>query len=250
MDGTRRGLRWATAIVVVAVLAVLMGPSPAWARDDPPDVRGLPVNEATNRLAQWNQSVFFVYEPAPDIGLDIDVSNVLVSRMELVTSPAGTSANRPVVRLITGRRIPDLTGLTREQALKAIERRELVLVTSPEQAPAEWVVRNQRPQAGTILEFTPANAVTVVLVDPAPPPVQAEPWLGLSRPTLVAVAGSSVAVLAVLALLGTLAVRRAGRRRASWARDQGDAEPGDGVSVRLVPHYDPGTLTLYQDVSR
>jgi hypothetical protein len=250
MDGTRPRLRSATALVAVAVtgaLAILLHPSPARAQDEPPDVRGLPVTEATSQLAQWNRSVFFIYEPPPDIGLDIDPANVVVSRMELVAAP-GSSANRPVVRLITGRRIPDVAGLTREQALTAIQRRELVLVTSPQQAPANWVIRSQQPEAGTILEFTPANAVTVVLADPAVPVVEDRRWLGLSRPALVAVAGSSVAVLAVLALLTTLAVRRAGRRRAPSAPDQSEPEPA--VTVRLVPHYDPGTLTLHQDGSR
>jgi hypothetical protein len=240
MDGSRRALRWVAAVVAVATVAVVATPAASWAQDEPPDVRGLPVTEATARLAEWNRSVFFIYEPPPDIGLDMDPVDVVVSRMELATAPAASSANRPVVRLITGRLIPDLSGLTREQALTAIARRELVLATSPTQAPATWVVNSQRPAPGTILEFTERD-VTVVLADPGTPPDPDGGWLGLSRPTLVALGGSSVAVLAILALLGTLALRRARRRR---------GPPGGTVSVRLVPRYDPGTLTLHQDGRR
>jgi hypothetical protein len=240
-------VRWFAAVAAVVTLGLVVSPTPGWAQDEPPDVRGLPVTEATTRLAEWNRSVFFIYEPPPDIGLDIDPANVLVSRMELVTSPGSLSANRPVIRLITGRLVPDLSGLTREEALTAIARRELSLVTSPALTPATWVVSSQRPAAGTLLEFT-EGTVTVVLADPATPPAEDDGWLGLSRPTLVAVGGSSVVGLAILALLGTLALRRARLRRPPPG--QPDTDPAAAVSVRLVPHYDPGTLTLHQDGRR
>jgi hypothetical protein len=206
-------------VVVATMLATLVAP-PAWAQDEPPDVRGLPVTEATTKLAAWNRSVFFDYRPPPDSGLDIDISDVLVSRLEW-RGAQGSAAPRPVAVLYLGRRIPDLTGLTREQALVAIDRRDLVLAANA--APVTWLVASQDPAAGTILEFTPSDTVTVTLVDPLD---DREPWWDPSRPFVWVVAGSTLAVLA-LVLVGTVALRRAASRRAT-----GHAPP-EQIEVRM-----------------
>lgn len=223
MDSTLRWLRTAAVTCVLAVAAIVV-PSPVWAQDEPPDVRGLPVTEATTQLERWNKAVFFIYEPPPDSGLEVDPSEVVVARMQW-RGTLGAASARPVVTLVLGRRVPDLTGMTRQQAEAAIDGLEFVLVANP--APADWLVDSQRPEAGTIVEFTPANTVTVSLADPAGS-VPEDPWW--RQPAAFVVGGSSLAALALLVLLGTAAVRRARRRQ---RRRQ--APPVERIEVRVIP---------------
>lgn len=212
-----RGGVWRRGLLALVAAALVLGPAgpalgaPAPTPSGPPYVAGLPVTEATDLLAEWNPSVLFVYEPSAE--LDIDVDDVVVARVAWSGGRQPVSvvaAARPVATLTLGRRVPDLGGLTREQAAAALEPLQFALV--PEPADPTWVVSTQQPSAGTIVEFTPNNAVTVTFFDPSQRPEE-ERWLGLPRATAIALGGSFGALLVVLLVLGSLLVRRAARRR-------------------------------------
>jgi hypothetical protein len=226
-----RGGVWRRGLLALVAAALVFGPAgpalgaPAPAPSGAPDVVGLPVTEATRVLAEWNKAVLFVYEPSAE--LTVDRADVVVARVTWRTTP-GTfvAAQRPAVTLTLGRRVPDLGGLTRAQAEGALKPLEFVLVATPPAAAETWVVRSQLPAVGTIVEFTPNNAVSVTLADPTRPE---ERWFGLPRATAIALGGSFAALLIVLLVLGSLLVRRAVRRRAGP-----DAAAAEHVEVRVL----------------
>ena len=261
VDGISRRRRAMTVGLVVAV-AVLSGASPAWAREDPPDVTGLPVPEATAALAEWNKSVLFTYDPPPDVDLGVDRSLIVVSRAVLV-NPSTLAAPRPVVALTLGRRAPDLTGLTATRATEALDRLALRLVAGPAEAGPDWVIGSQLPAAGTILEFARTQSVvTVTLAAPAvqptpgptPPP---DPPRDAATVDLVLIGGSGLALVLLIAL-GAVALRRSlGRRGEPAALEHVEVrsfggevtgpdvyEPAPSPAVRLVGHPGPGAVEL------
>jgi hypothetical protein len=214
-------------------LVVGAGPLSAAPPPEPPDVVGLPVTEATRELAEWNKAVVFIYDPPADSGLGVDVADVVVSRVAWREAPQTTAVARPVATLTLGRRVPKLTGLTRAEALDAIDGLDLELAADPAQAGPAWVVRAQRPAAGTILEFTPANTVTVSLEDPTPPPPPPR-YLGLTRTGAIAVGGGFLGLLMVLVVLGSLLVRRSVRRRSiQRSAERPDSVPAEHIEVRV-----------------
>ena len=269
------GGRLVRAFAVLMALAVpaALPAGPAWAGagrlEDPPDVVGLPVRDATAKLAAWNKGVFFDYVPAPDIDLGVDPPLVLVARTELLRA----STARPAVRLFLGRRIPDLHGLTADAARQALEPVALRLRATPVGADPTWTVGFQAPEAGGIVEFVGGpEAVTVRMQAPvpattAPPPSSPGPTPEdpprLSTVELVALGGSGLA-LALLLVLGGLALRRT-RRPASRGHEASAVErvevrphPGEtigpdladmgpGVSVRLVARHGPATVTIEEE---
>jgi hypothetical protein len=299
MQGTRYRWLLAMAVMVGALLAVpapaAAGPpkgpataglarSPAtaglakspsegrpesWANrlpDEMPDVTGLPVNEATARLTEWNKAVVIADDP-PLKSLDVPVEQVLVSRQAL-RQVVTAASNRPIVDLALGRRVPDLVGLPFDKADSAL--RTLRFQLSPEGPyQADWLIRSQRPEPGTLVEFgTPnrivSDVVSAVFGTDTPPPPPPRPR-GLSTPQLVLIGSSSAVGLGLLILLTTLALRRAGRRRAPavpehievrghpgqvTGPDVTEPGPGASMSVRLESHYDRGTFQLQERSSQ
>jgi len=233
----RRVFRWAA--VVAAFVAVVAGPlaAPAWAREDPPEVTGLPVADATAKLAAWNKAVFFQYEPAPDIDLGVDPSDVLVARTEWPQGSPAVASVRPVARLILGRRVPDLAGLTEQRAREEATLFAFRVLASPAGVGPDWIVGTQTPAAGTIVEFvngprvidvvltapvTPTPTIAVV-TDPNTPP---EPEL--STVEVVLLAGGAGLTAGLLLILGILALRRALRR--------GSPDPELAERIEVRPH--------------
>lgn len=270
MNGTRRLLRMAT-LVVVAALVVLVGPAPAWARVDPPDVRGLSIPAAQQALQAWDKSVIITFVPALEqLPQGTDLSTVVASRRTWL-NPVTIDPQPPQVEVILGTYVPDLRDLTRAQAVEALRTRGLRLAAEPAQAPDSWVVSAQRPAPGTLVEFRPP--VTVALRAPvtpsatpavtpaATPGPDPDPGGGLFTPELVLAVGGSGLGLGLLILVAALSLRRAGLRRAApppannvevrgYAGQVVGPELSEGgvsLSVRLEPHHDPGTLTLEEE---
>jgi hypothetical protein len=241
MRSPRRTIRWAAIVAVAAALvAPLAAPASASAREDPPDVTGLPVLDATSKLAAWNKAVFFQYVPAPDIDLGVDQSDVLVARAELLPGTPSSVNARPVVRLVLGRRVPDLAGLTEQRGRDEATLFAFRVLATPAGAGADWIVDTQTPAAGTIVEFVDGTrAIDVVLtapiaptptptvevaVDPPPPPTPR-----LSTVELVLLAGGFGLGAGLLLLFGGLALRRAMRRHSP---DRHDPGPTEHIEVR------------------
>jgi hypothetical protein len=236
-----RGGAWRRGLVALVAGALALGPAgpalgaPAPAPSGAPDVVGLPVQEATRVLAEWNKAVLFVYEPSAE--LTVSAADVVVARVAWRPSGTSVAVPRPAAVLTLGRRVPDLTGLTRAQADAVLSPLEFELRPAPLTGPVTWVVDTQVPAAGTIVEFTPNNLVSVTLVDPAPPE---EPgWLGLPRGTAIALGGSFAGLFVVVLVLGSLLVRRSVRRRAlargdDVSRDD-DVVAGEHIEVRVLP---------------
>ena len=233
MDRVARWWRTAPWIAVVA-LALLASAAPAAAAPaptptGPPAVAGLPVTEATRVLADWNKAVLFIYEPSAE--LDLDVDDVVVARVSWSSGRQPISvvtAARPVATLTLGRRVPSLAGLTRAEAETALKRLQFALAAVPATAADTWVVQTQEPKAETIVEFTPANVVTVTLRDPTVVEPREERLFGLPRTTAIALGGSFAALLILLLVLGSMMVRRAARRRAGP-----DTAAAEHVEVRV-----------------
>jgi hypothetical protein len=214
-----RHLMRAAATMAAVGLAIMVAPPAAWATDAPPDVTGLPVAEATARLTQWNKAVFFRYVPSAEAGADMAPGDVVVARSEISTDPqTGTAAVRPVATLTLGRVVPDLSGLTAAESREILDRRELRLLASPDQAPPTWTVAGQRPAPGTIVAFTAEDVVRAELTNPVVDDG------GLTRPQLVAIASGGGALFLV-ALLGVLLLRRSAVRRGRSDADPSGVEP-------------------------
>ncbi len=268
MGGIRtRALRVTATVAVAAALALsalLIGATSAGARaDDPPSVIGLSISDSRSELQKWNKAVVIAYvPPLESLPAGVDPSSVVVARSEWVNQVVTAAALRPLFRLTLGSRIPDLSGLTRDQAADAIETRGLKFSVSSDPGKPDAVVESQNPQPQSIVEF--GLGVTVALA--------ADDEGGVSTTTTTTVmliaAGSGLG-LALLILLGVLTARRVGRRRRTPTVPESIevkayhgqligpelTEPGPGttfaggdqrssVSVRLEPHYDPGTFTL------
>jgi hypothetical protein len=244
-----RVIRWAAA--VAAALAVVAGPlaAPAWAREDPPDVTGLPVADATAKLAAWNKAVFFQYEPAPDIDLGVDPSDVLVARTEWPRGSPSTVSVRPVARLYLGRRVPALAGLTVQRAGEEATLFAFRVLATPAGAGPDWIVDTQTPAAGTIVEFVGGTRVVdVVLAAPLAP----TPTLGptpapepeLSTVELVLYVGGGLGG-ALLLLFGGLVLRRARRRRPA-----DDRRPTERIEVRAHAGERTGPVLTEVEASR
>jgi hypothetical protein len=243
-----RSLRRTAAAVAVVVAGLVVAPAPAWAREDPPDVTGLPVLDATAKLAAWNKAVFFQYEPAPDIDLGVDPTDVLVARTEWPQGTPSAVSARPVVRLHLGRRVPDLAGLAEDRARAEAARFAFRLRAAPAGVGPDWIVSVQSPVAGTIVEFVNGTRVLNVgltapvaptpTVEPTPNPGP-EPPPGLSTVELAVLAGSGL-VTALVLLLGGLAMRRALRR----SPERPDMSPAERIEVRAHPGETTGPVLV------
>jgi hypothetical protein len=126
----------------------------------------------------------------------------------------------------TGTRIvvPDLTGLTEDQAVEALD--GVLVLGNP--TGRDGHVRQQDPLPGTLVE--PASAVTILLSGPPPP----------SRLPLVL-----LGVLVAAAVAGMLAgrhVRRRRRREERWVREQvrTELQPQKAVLSVVPDHVVPG----------
>jgi hypothetical protein len=251
MRSPRRTIRWAAIVGVAAtVVAPLTVPAPASAatsavsalstlsaREDPPDVTGVPVRDATSKLAAWNKAVFFQYVPAPDIDLGVDPSDVLVARAEWLQGTPSAVSVRPVVRLYLGRRVPDFAGLTEQRARDEATLFAFRVLATPSGAGPDWIVDVQTPAAGTIVEFVDGpRVIDVVLTAPVAPTPTVEPTLVpphqppplISTVELVVLGGTGAAA-ALLLLFGGLALRRARRRGPS---DRPDPASTEHIEVR------------------
>jgi PASTA domain len=273
MDGIRRLSRWTSVLIAVAVAGAMLAtpavasarstiapPSgqplwqPLWqpraeqsALEDPPDVRGLSVDDARKALQAWNPNV--VIQRVPErLPSGVDESTVVVATSTLVNQPSSPNVTviRPVVRLTLGTRVPDLTGMTSAAAAQALAARGLRLGRPSPQPDPTWVVTTQQVPPGSIVEFGLTVAATFGAPETGPP-------------TLVLIGAAGLALL-LLALATTLGIR-ASRRRARRRRDRlaaavrVETHPGQvigpdltehtgTVSVRLAPHHDPGTVNM------
>ncbi len=273
MDGIRLLSRRTSALsaVAAAVAAAVLGLAPAapavagpqvstapapgqpqplagqHVREDPPDVRGLSVDDARKALQQWNRSVVIQLVPER-MPAGVDESTVVVTSSTLLNPPSSPSitVQRPVMRLSLGSRVPDLTGMTSAAAAQALVTRGLRLVPPSPRPEPTWVVSAQQVPPGTIVEFGATVTATFAAPETGPP-------------TLVLV-GAAGLVLLLLALATAVGVR-ASRRRARRRRDRLAAgvrlethsgqvvgpeltEHAGTVSVRLEPHHDRGTLRM------
>jgi len=262
MDGIRLLSRCVSALAAAAMSTALAGPAVASplpavapqpghqsvasvARDDPPDVRGLSVDDARKVLQAWNRTVVIQVVPAR-LPAGVDESTVVVATSTLISQPTSpnVAAKEPVVRLTLGTRVPDLTGMTPTEATRALEERGLRLAAPTPQTEPTWVVTTQQVPPGSIVEFGLPVAATFAAPE-------------TSRPTIVLVSAAGLALL--LLLLATALVIRASRRRTRRRRERLAAgvrletHPGQvvgpdlteqtgAVSVRLEPHHDRGTL--------
>jgi hypothetical protein len=216
-------------------------------REDPPDVRGLSVDDARKALQAWNRSV--VIQVVPErLPAGVNESTVVVASSTLLNPPSSPSitVQRTVMRLSLGSRVPDLIGMTSAAAAQALVTRGLRLAPPSPRPEPTWAVSAQQVPPGTIVEFGATVAATFAAPETRPP-------------TLVLVGGAGL-VLLLLGLATALAIR-ASRRRARRRRDRLAAavrletHPGQvvgpeltehagTVSVRLEPHHDRGTLRM------
>jgi hypothetical protein len=254
---------WVVAVVATAPglpvaapgLSVVAGagrpvvvPAPA---DPPPDVRGLTLPAATGALRAWQPATVITLEPATDTG--VDPALTVVADALWATAPGVAASARPVVRLVLGRRVPDLTGQTLATASDAL--RPLALRPEPVVAsPVDWLVATQRPAPGVVVPFgVDTGGVLVSLA--APPPARPEP--DPDRGGLVLLVGSGLAVLVALAAVTVLVARRSrsspatlsGPVRVRAVADPGtvrlvESDPDATVTVGLTAHHDPGTTVL------
>ncbi len=216
-------------------------------REDPPDVRGLSVDDARKALQAWNRNVAIQVLPER-LPAGVDESTVVVISSTLLNAPSSPSitVQRPVMRLSLGSRVPDLTGMTTAEAAQALVTRGLRLSPPSPRPEPTWVVSAQQLPPGTIVEFGAPVSATFVAPETGPPNL-----------VLVGAAG----LLLLLLVLAIALSIRASRRRARRRRDRLAAavrlqtHPGQvvgpeltehagTVSVRLEPHHDRGTLRM------
>jgi hypothetical protein len=272
MDGQVRRRRWGAALALGLVAAVTLsvtGPTAAAAADDPPDVVGLTVDQATAALQNWNKSVVIMFVPSLDtVPPSLGPEAVLVYASHLIPQTFRPSVVvPPQVEVDLGTPLPDLTGLTSSAVDNLLTPLQLKADTLPPDFQPDWVVRTQRPPASTIVPF--GSLVTVLLA--APPPVTASPTPVIITepprprvdPVLVAaVGGGSLALLLMVALVTTGSLRRR-RRRRSPPPEQVEARahagavsgphlysPVPGLSVRLEPRPNPGAVVFHEEVPR
>ena len=233
----------ASALATPALAAPAVAQS---AREDPPDVRGLSVEDARRALQAWDRNVLIQVLPER-LPSGVDESTVVVANFTVLNEPTSpnVSVNRPVVRLSRGTRVPDLAGMTPAAATQALAARGLRLGPPPAETQPTWVVTAQRVPPGSIVEFGLTVGATFAAPDAGPPMV-----------LLVSAAG----LLLLLLVLATVLVVRGSRRRTRRRQDglaaavRLETHPGQvvgpdltehaaTVSVRLAPHLDRGTLS-------
>jgi len=230
----------------VAQLAVA-GPAVVQsAREDPPDVRGLSVEDARKALQAWDRNVLIQVLPER-LPSGVDESTVVVVTSTLLNQPSSpnVTVNRPVVRLSRGTRVPDLAGMTPSAATQALTARGLRLGPPSAQTQPTWVVTTQQVPPGSIVEFGLTVGATFAAPDD-----------GLPMALLAGAAGLAFLLLALAATLGIRGSRRRARRRQDRlaAAVRLETHPGQvvgpdltehtaTVSVRLEPHLDRGTLS-------
>jgi hypothetical protein len=190
------GLRGALA----ALLALVLGGAPAAAAaPEPPDVRGLTIDAARERLMAWSPTVSLEIVPDPaDLPRGVSPSVVVVIKATWLNSSIspGATVVRPRVRVDLGVRLPDLTGLTLAEAADLLAVRGLSTHPSPDPPPDGWRVSEQSVPPGTLVDFALPIGVTLAPVS------YPFPWLP------VGVAAGAVGLLAIAALVLLLRARR------------------------------------------
>jgi hypothetical protein len=251
-------------VSVLVALGLVFGA--ALAPNDPPDVRGYSPTDAEKLLLDWSKAALIKYEPPlQQLNPRIDPASVVVVRSAWVNQDS-VDTTRPQFVLTLGSAVPDVRTLPLPLATEVLHSRGLAPSANPPEATPEWTVARQRPLPGELVEF--GFPVSLFLEAPVivstEPPVQPSPTGhgrgGLSTPVLVGLVTGGSAGLFVLVLgVGTLALRRAARRRGRLDPRRPDVsvqgfsgqvvgpdlvEAGPSVAVRLEPHVDPGTVSL------
>lgn len=241
--------RWIA--VVIALLPALLGARAV----DPPEVTGLPLAEAERLLRDWEPKVVIAYAPPlTQLPPEIDRSRLVAAKGTWL-NPDPIDSTAPRVEVALGALVPDLTGLTADQARDGLAPLGLRDNAIPATAGDDWLVTGQRPKAGTVVPLR--SLVTAILSLPtataSPTPIQPGPP---ARDRWVPVAAVTGGGLLVLALLGTLVLRRR-RRRGRGGPERIETRAfagppptveltgtGPPVSVRLVAGYAPSTVRL------
>jgi hypothetical protein len=254
---------WAALVAVGTALGALAWPSAAWAVADPPDVRGLAVDTAQKALVGWDEGVIVTLNPGLDtIPPAVDPSNLVVVASQWL-NPTPIDPEPPRIVLDLGVAVPDLTGRTVDEARQALAVRGLTWQETPAPTDATWVVRNQRPGGGILARL--GSNVFLFLEQPQQPTPEPERSAAPLQPTAapaapdrgvpaaaVVVAGGGLALLVVI-VLAALALRGRRPKPARTGTPAGGGAPGlqpseshpaPGVTVRLEPRYDPGTLAV------
>jgi hypothetical protein len=259
---------------------------------DIPNVIGLTEGNAQAQLVAWNPRLVISTRPVPDdLPPGTDISVLLVAEQEPVdpSLDALTHVSRPEVRLTLQPGVPQLVGLTVDQAQDALTATGLVLEDRPDSsstggeatpgpppgspADASDVVVLQQPVPGTMVAF--GDEVTVGLgpparpgppTSPAPEPPTASPpdhprpsetYSSLEPPITVAMPGRFYptelvrASAWIIAILAVilLVVASARRRRAAVATRDLRTRPVSGVRRRRRPSRCP-QLRLRSDIGR
>ncbi|GAA1573388.1 hypothetical protein GCM10009789_28620 [Kribbella sancticallisti] len=128
----------------------------------PPDVRGLSVEAAADRLLAKGFTCTVVNYDL----VKVDERAVVVVMQELRRT---TDGDGPVSRvaLSPGVVMPDLVGKTLDAADKVAARLAIAVRTSPAQGAADWTVKWHRPAAGAYMMFR--DEVILILSEPVQP---------------------------------------------------------------------------------
>jgi hypothetical protein len=168
-------------------------------------------------------------------------------------NPVTIDPEPPRILLHLGAAVPDLTGLTADQAAEALTARGLGMRTAPEGTDETWTVGSQRPAEGTLIQI---GATVFVALEQADVVVPAEPSDDTEgRPTTRDLVAAGVAVL-ILFVIVAIALTIRGRRSRAVSGPNGtsgiqapnlrvtESQPAPGITVRLEPRHDPGTVTV------
>lgn len=231
---------------------------PAQGQPEPPEVRGLRLPVAREAVVRrWYPNaptlVIVLVEPAVPAGVAEDDA-VVTDQVVVQYLGQGDDVNpRAVIRLVVGTAVPELVGLTAEEAR---ERAEAVGLSVGVGGDPGGRVASQEPAAGVVVRFGSGVRVQLAAVATTEPPVGSAPAAPTPRWPWVALAGGG---LLVLVGGGGVALRqRQRRRRAEPARTvrcepHPDPRPelsvravGDGIdlSFRVRPRADAGTVTV------
>jgi beta-lactam-binding protein with PASTA domain len=224
LSGATLGATFVLLCVFPVGLTSAAGASTAAAlNQEPPQVVGLPLDEAEQLIARdWYPSAGpydLQFEITPDVPAQVDPTASIVVAQEVVlyledsddVSPAAT------MRLTVGSRVPDLRGLSFQDALDLVEPLGLGLEASGVE---DGVVIRQSPEAAALLPY--GDGVRVYLAA-APPSTALVPNLvGLTEALAQAAVADAGLTYEVVSASGT------GERRVSTQ------SPASGVVVELA----------------
>jgi hypothetical protein len=179
-------------LVGVIVLVVLGSPAFAEEHDQLPDVVGLNGGQAQAKLLDWYPVVLITTQPSADtVPAGTDLTQAFVTEQQLL-NPESLDVDKrqtdpPQVRLTVRPKVPNLVGMTLDQAQAAVTARGLVLATNPGPLPpaalggspntgsprSTVLVQAQQPDPGATVAF--GTTVTVVPAKPAAPRASPSP---------------------------------------------------------------------------